>query len=138
MNHPSIASACLFFIASVVTLPGQVKGVLNKIKILDDAGNTLQYTVPDSFEPIGGGGNTVDDLPNGCAFSRLARGDEGYLYEDGLSAMMTSGPEPRDISNAFKQEMSIPSANRASDWLWQWGQVREDFRDVSCITSHTI
>ncbi|KAL7537546.1 hypothetical protein ACHAXR_007901 [Thalassiosira sp. AJA248-18] len=114
-----IALACLLFAASAIEVLG------NNIKINMNDGK-YYYFPEDEFEPLDGPeGNTGSE---GCAFSKLVRGPEGFDYEDGIKEIRTDGPNPRVISNAFNQAESIPSPNMASDWLWQWGQfIDHDF-----------
>ena len=84
------------------------------------------------FRSIDGSGNNEDQLELGAAHTQLARWASAD-YSDGISAMAGEGrPSPREISNAvIAQIESVPNRNRASDFLWQWGQFLDHDIDLT-------
>ena len=112
--------------------------IINKSHSGNDFGpvsiNGRVYIFPDAdmLEPVDArdatateeSGRTGRANANSCAGSQFARGDEGFSYADGQSAIDEKDPSPRTISNDFHTDANIPNPQRASDWLWQWGQVR--------------
>ena len=81
------------------------------------------------FRTINGFGNNPDDPTLGEAETQLLR-LLTPAYEDGFNAPRITGPtgnilpNPRDISNiVVDQTESVPNFLRASDWIWQWGQL---------------
>ncbi|NEO37263.1 MAG: peroxiredoxin [Moorea sp. SIOASIH] len=81
------------------------------------------------FRTINGFGNNPDDPTLGEAETPLLR-LLTPAYEDGFNAPKITGPtgnvlpNPRDISNTIvRQSKSVPNFLRASDWIWQWGQL---------------
>ena len=81
------------------------------------------------FRTINGFGNNLNDPTLGEAETELLR-LLSPEYEDGFNAPRITGPtgnvlpNPRDISNTIvRQSKSVPNFLRASDWIWQWGQL---------------
>ncbi|NEO68084.1 peroxidase family protein [Moorena sp. SIO3H5] len=81
------------------------------------------------FRTINGLNNNPNDPTLGEAETPLLR-LLTPAYEDGFNAPRITGPtgnvlpNPRDISNTIvRQSKSVPNFLRASDWIWQWGQL---------------
>ena len=58
-------------------------------------------------------------------------------YADGIAAPAhPSFPNPRTVSNAlFNQSVSLPDANRLSEYVWVWGQFLDHDIDHTLLQS---
>ncbi len=91
------------------------------------------------FRSIDGSGNNIGNPTWGDAGSQLLR-VAAPVYDDGQSIPRggdpSSLPNARAISNAISaQRVSIPNANNASDWVWQWGQFLDHDLDLTPAAS---
>ncbi|MCA8998627.1 MAG: VCBS repeat-containing protein [Planctomycetaceae bacterium] len=83
------------------------------------------------FRTVDGTGNNLANSEWGSTNEQLLRLAEAS-YADAISAIDYSLPSPREISNAFAAQTSLPpNAEGLSSFVWMWGQFLDHDIDLT-------